>query len=160
MNPQMKSVLLLGGVADGQVHDIDIASMPMIRVEAPSFGRTAVQYPYLVQPLLGTSGIHYIGVQSLDICPIETLIEGYRHPDINRPVIPAGMSVLCIGGPGDGYREYGVPERHHRMATPLSRPPHYSIISIAGKDGKMYRVGVLDPIGCDVLKDLIAGYRK
>lgn len=171
----IKPVLIIGGPADGQRIIFDVSAR-IYRAVQPLGGETismqtvgdsvetqiplnATEVAYAIGTVQGAfHGVFYVGVQNLSDCVICALLAGYRKArrhdtDLNV----AEQLVTLLGGAADG-RQVAVPS--NCVFIPAAEMGDaYQIVPLICKDGRIFRVGVLDMLTVDPMHLLYDGYR-
>lgn len=172
----IKPLLIIGGPVDGRRVMFDVTKREY-RVVQPLGGETiamqtvgdsvetqipldATEVAYAIGTVQGgLHGVYYVGVQNLNDCVIASLLAGYRkpvghHTDLNV----AEHLVTLLGGESDGCQMTLADNCVYVDAAP--RGGCYQILGIPCRDGRVFRVGVLDMMRVDPMGLLIEGYRK
>ena len=160
-----RNVILLGGPADGQRHQIDPRQrfinvtevLATTERDNPLTPTNALIHTYIVTNLVDVGGVHSVGIRSLNECAVRMLIGAYRSPaphDSEGNI--AEHMILLLGGDSDGRR---IPMVNHDHTRCRMQNDHYQLIRLTGNDRKTYRVGVVDAMAVDPVAMLIQGYR-
>lgn len=165
----IKPVLIIGGPADGQRVLLDVSKQRTYRVaelrgappapNEPSADPVPLDAPD-VHYALGTvqgafHGVYYVGVQNLSDCVICALMAGYHRPiEHHTDLNVAEHLVTLLGGKDDGM-QLPMPDGSQTVTVNST----YQIVPLICKDGRVFRVGVLDMMRCDPMHLLYDGYR-
>lgn len=164
-NTTNKPILLIGGPADGhrmliepkqrtvriaELQDLPADHAAPATVNAPAFH-------YAVGTVQGAfHGVFYVGVQNLTDCVICALLAGYRKPQAHYTDLNvAEHLVTLLGGAADG-KQVTVPS--NCVFIP-EMGDGYQVVPLVCKDGRTFRVGVLDMLTVDPIALLVEGYR-
>jgi hypothetical protein len=168
MNMNPKTVLMIGGPADGQRFLLDARTRDFTYLETTTPEHKGKEFCYAVGILTGAFGAqHHIGVRDLNRCAILDLLTAYHRPyaDESDEREAANEHIVTIlGGPGDGMRTLAAPE-DVQVTPPLRREadqpvPVYAVVPLVGKSQRAFRVAVLDEVTVDPIALLVEGYRK
>lgn len=151
----VQSILIVGGPADGLRVHMD----PKERIY--KYVHNDQLHNYAIGTIQGAfHDVFYVGVQNLNDCVICALLAGYRKPVEHHTDLNVAEQLVTFLGGTAGGRQMAVPQLHNLAAPDRLAGDTYHIVPVICKDGRAYRVGVLDPISDDPIKLLYQGYRK
>lgn len=172
-----KSVLLIGGPADGQritmsmesriyncctrglPDNEDHAAVSPADVQRAEQEHSTEITTYAIGTVQGAfHAVFHVGVVDHNTCILCELVAGYRKPrkhptDANV----AKQLVTALGGAADG-RQFALPTGR-RVISSMEAGDAYHIVPIICRDGTEIRVAVLDMVSVDPIQMLIEGYR-